>query len=244
MYSNNISVIKTELFQKNVNLVRLNLNGNKLNFVDEEHAAGVFENLKSLQELSLRYNQISELPAFKGLVGLVTLDVSYNKLTRPRASSYEVLKNLKYLKMTGNQILLEASFLKFSKSLRSMALDNNQITKIEHSAFSELDNLGTLNLSHNNLTQLESKSFKGLTSLFDLDLSFNKIEKIDRKIFDNFKLLLKLDMRENRCANDSSLWINNEKIDNLLSQCFSSSNVLKSSLVVLLVLSLILIGFQ
>lgn len=224
--NNNISIINQDCFRNNAKLSSLNLDGNRLQFLNEEESSTIFENLISLKVLSMRNNNIFRLPAFKGLENLEKLDLSSNILTETRPHSYEVLTNLNHLILNDNRIVLSYGFLMFSKKLKTLSLQNNQIVKIDDHAFEELGNLGTLDLSYNNLTKLEAKTFAGLNMLMELDLSFNQIEEIDRNMFQSICRLYVLNMKGNKCADVNILIVNQKltQVDEELAKCFNSSN--------------------
>ncbi|CAL6103915.1 leucine-rich_repeat protein [Hexamita inflata] len=130
------------------------------------------ENMKSLVELSLRGNRISEIGVLSGMNQLQKLDIAQNNLKSIRG--IEQLINLIEIDLSENTIT-EINSLKFMKQLKSVNLSKNKITLAED--LESLTNLLTLKISNNNLNRINF--VKHMTNLFHLDASFNQIKDID-----------------------------------------------------------------
>jgi Leucine-rich repeat (LRR) protein len=228
--NNGISVIDKNLFTTNTKISELNLEGNKLDILE----ADVFKNLKSLKILLLQSNFISRLPTFTSLESLEKLDLSSNMMLVVKFNFFG-MPNLKQLILNNNQITMDSDFLQLSGNFTKLSMANNSIRSIDDSAFLNLNNLQSLDLSNNLLTELKEQTFKGLNSLIKLDLSYNEIVKIDREMFKNLLKLNELDMRNNKCANKGI--IVSESIEDVinenLAECVNHSNVIQSSMMVL-----------
>ncbi|TKS72516.1 Leucine-rich repeat-containing protein 32 [Collichthys lucidus] len=157
-------------------LEQLDLSSNQLDFISE----GAFKNLARLEELNLSRNALnnnlgSNSKALQSISRLRTLDISMNGLTDDAVERF--LRNkpsLDQLKMTGNALTrLSHNLFKESKSLRSITIDDNQISVIEEGTFEPLRQLETLNLARNNLVHI--CDFK-LHQVKYLNLSGNSVE--------------------------------------------------------------------
>ncbi|CAL6090389.1 leucine-rich_repeat protein [Hexamita inflata] len=156
------------------------------------------ENMKSVVELSLRGNKISEIGVLSRMNKLLKLDMAQNNLESIRG--IEQLVNLIEIDLSENYIT-EINSLKSMKQLKQINLSKNQIQQAQH--LEMLTNLLTLNISNNNLKSLTF--VKRMTKLVQFNASYNQIKSIDT-IKDLTKLVdLRLDgnMIESFSAIDS-----------------------------------------
>ncbi|CAL6065641.1 leucine-rich_repeat domain-containing protein [Hexamita inflata] len=130
------------------------------------------ENMKSVVELSLRGNRISEIGVLSRMNQLQKLDLAQNNLNSIRG--IEQLVNLMDADLSENTIT-EINSLKFMKQLKSVNLSKNKITLAED--LESLINLTSLNISCNNLKSIIF--VKHMNKLINLDASFNQINDID-----------------------------------------------------------------
>ena len=112
----------------------------------------MFSGLTKLEELLLRENALTSLPAgvFSGLTKLKTLWLHDNALESLPAGVFSGLTKLK-----------------------NLLLRDNALTSLPAGVFSGLTKLGLLDLHNNNLTSLPDGVFSGLTKLLLLNLSDN-----------------------------------------------------------------------
>ncbi|CAL6078895.1 leucine-rich_repeat domain-containing protein [Hexamita inflata] len=130
------------------------------------------ENMKSVVELSLRGNRISEIGVLSRMNQLQKLDIAQNSLESIRG--IEQLVSLTDVDLSENY-LSEISSLMSIKKLKSVNLSKNKITLAEDLEL--LTNLITLNVSYNNLKSIHF--VKQMKNLIHLDASFNQITDID-----------------------------------------------------------------
>ncbi|CAL6065589.1 leucine-rich_repeat domain-containing protein [Hexamita inflata] len=130
------------------------------------------ENMKSVVELSLRGNRISEIGVLSRMNQLQKLDIAQNNLESIR--DIEKLINLTDVDLNKNY-LSDISSLMSMKQLKSVNLSKNKITLAED--LQSLTNLITLNLSYNNFKSINF--VKHMKNLIHLDASFNQITDID-----------------------------------------------------------------
>nr|XP_046261984.1 transforming growth factor beta activator LRRC32-like [Scatophagus argus] len=157
-------------------LEQLDLSSNQLDLISE----GAFENLARLEELNLSRNSLNNnlginSKALQSISRLKTLDISMNGLSGDAVERYLRNKSsLDQLKMTGNALTrLSHNFFDESIGLRSITIDDNQISVIEQGTFEPLSQLEVLNLAKNNLAHI--CDFK-LHQVKYLNLSRNSVE--------------------------------------------------------------------
>ncbi|GAB5532349.1 MAG: leucine-rich repeat domain-containing protein [Roseivirga sp.] len=122
----------------------LNLMFKKLTEVPE-----LIVDLKGLQTLDLRYNQISDISFLEKLTGLKELYLSRNQISD--ISFLEKLTDLQTLYLSGNQIS-DYSFLEKLTGLESLDLSGNQISDI--SFLEKLTGLQSLDLRDNQISDI------------------------------------------------------------------------------------------
>ncbi|CAL6106189.1 leucine-rich_repeat domain-containing protein [Hexamita inflata] len=130
------------------------------------------ENMKSIVELSLRGNRISEIGVLSKMNQLQKLDMAQNSLES--ISGIEQQVNLIEIDLSENS-LSNISSLMSMKQLRSVNLSKNKITIAEE--LESLTNLITLNISYNNLKSINF--VKRMTKLVQFNASYNQIKSID-----------------------------------------------------------------
>ncbi|MYB04785.1 MAG: leucine-rich repeat protein [Gemmatimonadetes bacterium] len=172
---NNFSHLPADMFAGLVALETLDLTGTRvflnpkplLKTVHEDAFAG----LENLVGLSLRSNDLSELPegVFRNLIELRRLDLVNNSLRRLPKGIFAGLHHLDVL-----------------------GLSSNQLAELPRTLFAGLSNLRLLNLAANQLTELPDGLFAGLRSSqwvsleknpgapFELTLQLERIDTADR----------------------------------------------------------------
>ncbi|KAJ3659751.1 hypothetical protein Zmor_011424 [Zophobas morio] len=81
-------------------LKSLNLDGNKLRYIEEE----ALENLVDLQELSLSRNKFATIPKIKFLKQLLVFDISFNEIVTIQKGTFKDMRKLKLLDLSNNNI--------------------------------------------------------------------------------------------------------------------------------------------
>lgn len=130
-----------------------------------------------MKNLILRKNNISKIDHIDGLVNLIFLDLSFNKLRGVERSNIGLLPNIKTLICDGNYLKNVNSFVKL-QSLNHLSLENNKI--IEYSNFEKLaylEYLTELILSNNPICKISGyrpnvlKKFINLIKFDNLEIS-------------------------------------------------------------------------
>ncbi|CAL6078865.1 leucine-rich_repeat domain-containing protein [Hexamita inflata] len=146
------------------------------------------ENMKSVVELSLRGNRISEIGVLSKMNQLLKLDIAQNNLESIRGIGQ--LVNLADVDLSENTIT-DINCLKFMKQLKSVNLSKNKIKFAEDLEL--LTNLITLQISYNNLKSIHF--VKQMKNLIHLDASFNQITDINE--IENLVKLVDLRLHSN-----------------------------------------------
>ncbi|XP_034485945.1 relaxin receptor 2 [Drosophila innubila] len=169
----------------------------------------LFANMTRLQKLTLKYNNISQVPpgSFSGLLHLERLELSHNNFSKlshvifkdlPSLQWLFLVKNqlrffpmehlalmhkLEWLILSHNRLTLRNEQLSKGPELREIYLDHNRIEYIGEKTFAQLDNLALLDLQHNLITHIHIKAFANLTSILDIRLVGNPIKELSGKTF-------------------------------------------------------------
>lgn len=137
--------------------------------------------LKNLKNLVLRKNNISKIDHIDGLINLVYLDISFNKLRSVERGNIGILPNIKSLLCDGNYLKNVNSFAKL-QGLNYLSLENNKI--IEYSnleKLTSLEYLTDLNISNNPICKLSGYRVNVVKKFFNLikldNLEITKDEK-------------------------------------------------------------------
>ncbi|XP_056006931.1 leucine-rich repeat-containing protein 15-like [Ostrea edulis] len=172
--NNKITTLPSGIFDALKSLQELFLQGNKITTL----LTGTFDALSSLQTLDLKWNKISTLPIgiFDALTSLRYLDLRWNKISTLPIGIFDALTSLRYLLLQGNGIttLLTGTFDALT-SLQTLYLSNNKLTTLQTGIFDQLGNLQTLVLSDNKLTTLQTGTFDQLVNLQQLDVGGNPL---------------------------------------------------------------------
>jgi Leucine-rich repeat (LRR) protein len=176
--------------------------------------------LKSLRKLTLKYNQIFQLPAWIGNFTLLEqLNLNINNITK-LPDSISKLRHLEELSLWKNELETLPESLGKLKSVKKLNLRLNQLKRLPYSignlySLKELDlhdnrlesipdsiahlkSLEILNLSWNLLEDLP-QSFYNLTTLRILDLGRNELKSISQSI-SRLKSLEILNLSENKLS--------------------------------------------
>ena len=187
---------------------------------------GDFFGLK-VDRLLLGNNSLTQLDllSFWGLeYHLISLDLSFNQLSRILTDALRLLRNLRSLNVVGNKInnLYNNDFLYLTK-LEVLSLDKNPLTVIEDDAFmgtnlllltadsvnltlgllgipaKDLQNLRGLSVAGNRLRHLNDGWFYAFPSLTSLNLDDNDIRELSADAFNGLESTLRtLELNHNK----------------------------------------------
>ena len=141
--------------------------------------------MEGLEELSLAYNIIREIPegTFKDLKNLRILNLHGNKIDQVNSETFMGIEsNLEYMDL-GFNIISDIKQISYP-SLRHLNLERNMIKNIS-GVFNLLQNLQYLNLGENVIEEVLSDSFEQMTNLLHIDLNKNRIRTLEPRVFEN-----------------------------------------------------------
>jgi Leucine-rich repeat (LRR) protein len=163
-------------------LKRLKADYNRIGALSYE----ILRSLKGIEELSLAYNIIREIPegTFRDLSSLKILNLYGNKIAGIDPNTFAGTEaNLEYLDLGFNIISEVVTDISFP-SLKYLNLAKNKLTQIE-GAFNLLSHLNVLVLRENAITKVSAFTFTGMDNLISIDLSKNFIRELEPGVFGN-----------------------------------------------------------
>ncbi|KAL0275587.1 UNVERIFIED_CONTAM: hypothetical protein PYX00_003397 [Menopon gallinae] len=190
------SWVNRDTFSGLVRLVVLNLAHNLISRIDSH----VFQDLYSLQLLSLEYNNIEIIAegSFNALSNLHGLTLSHNKLTRIESYHFSGLYVLNQLFLNNNRILnIHTRAFENCTNLQDLGLSGNGLESVPPGLGSLLY-LKTLDLGENRIRTLNNMSFQGLEQLYGLRLIDNEVVNITRDTFSTLPSLQVLNLACNK----------------------------------------------
>lgn len=194
------------------NLISLNLNGNKLNKLDDDMLAG---SKGTIRELFLANNHLKSIPekALSGMNRLENLDLSKNRIKELKPNAFGIeygetsslsrlnlggnklgnithsgvfshMGTLTYLDLSYNRIRnLAPRVFEHLKGLESLFLQNNQLDRFPTASVYRLEKLRHLMLDNNRISKIDNYSLADLPKLQHLSLAGNKIQTISENMF-------------------------------------------------------------
>lgn len=160
-----------------------------------------FANLSSLQDISLRDNQVEVLVtnAFAHHKNLTTIGLDKNNIVEINRDVFVDLPSLQKLFLTSNKIttLHDRAFVHLG-NLRELEIDRNGLFSLNSETFSGLKNLQKLDLGSNSLEVIGDNTFLPLVNLISLNLEGNKIQMLDEKAFNGLWRLRSLFLGRNK----------------------------------------------
>lgn len=154
----------------------LDLTGNEIATIPDDTFAEV--NLLNLQKVYLAKCRLRliERYAFRGLINLVELDLSFNALAHIPSDALESVTELRELKMNGNPIMVVGNdAFKRMQHLVRLELSDCRVERVEVKAFAGLESsLEYLKLDGNKLAEVRSGTITSLTNLHGISLSRNQ----------------------------------------------------------------------
>ncbi|XP_032687534.1 toll-like receptor Tollo isoform X2 [Odontomachus brunneus] len=187
--------VNRDTFSRLVRLLILDLSFNSLTKID----AHVFKGLYGLQILKLEHNDIDTLAdgCFASLANLHSLTLSNNKITKFDASHTLGLGALGQLFLDSNKLhVMPKHVFANLTDLQDLSLSGNFLSEIP-AAVRVLRSLKTLDLGNNHVSKVDNESFAGLNELYGLRLVDNKLENVSREAFASLPALQVLNLANN-----------------------------------------------
>ncbi|XP_050445697.1 toll-like receptor Tollo [Cataglyphis hispanica] len=187
--------VKRGTFSRLIRLANLDLSFNALTRID----AYVFKHLTNLQILKLEHNNIDTLldGCFASLVNLHTLTLSHNKIVRFEPAHTIGPSALQQLFLDSNRLRgLHRHVFANLTDLQDLSLSGNALAEVPY-AVRALRSLKTLDLGNNYISRIDNDSFAGLNELYGLRLVDNKLENVSREAFASLPALQVLNLANN-----------------------------------------------
>jgi adenylate cyclase len=147
---------------------------------------------KTLENINLSNNEISELGDVSDLEALTYLDLCVNKI-KEFPKKWPVAIDEIYL---GNNLIEDVSDF-CAPTLRGLFLSDNRLTRIPSSFFTIHKSLKTLSLAKNQITHLEDIPCTDSCKLENLFLGFNQISEFPKNFFTFYSSISVLDFSYN-----------------------------------------------
>ncbi len=179
--SNLIQHIESQCFGSLPNLVSLFLSHNPLDQITAE----IFDktSLSSLHLISTGLTKLNTGLFLDSLSSLESLNLNENDIELT-PDSFQGLKNLRTLHLENCEISeIRARFWNGLESLFDIYLGNNRINSIPSGAFQNLHNVRKLYMESNNIQKLKPHALTGLKSIQGIDLKHNELSTLDQNIF-------------------------------------------------------------
>ncbi|XP_051965113.1 uncharacterized protein LOC127631140 isoform X2 [Xyrauchen texanus] len=121
------------------------------------------------------------------LTSVTSLTMTQTGVTAVSPQTFDKFQNLKTLILDNNDLSqVSSDWFSPHGALETLRLSNNKITTLDHNSFSGLSNLLTLNMSQNHINAITPSSFFSLSKLRQLDLSNNNLRHLSVDVFSLF----------------------------------------------------------
>ncbi|XP_058067234.1 toll-like receptor 6 [Anopheles bellator] len=196
--SNKIVALPTDLFKDPAQSIQeIYLQNNSISVL----SPGLFSKLEQLQALDLSMNQLTSAwvnrETFAGLIRLVLLNLSNNKITKLESEIFSDLYTLQILNLRHNQLdNIAADTFSPMNNLHTLLLSHNKIKYLDAYSLNGLYALSLLSLDNNALTGVHPEAFRNCSSLQDLNLNGNELAQVPLALKD-MRLLRTVDLGEN-----------------------------------------------
>ncbi|XP_015917704.1 toll-like receptor Tollo [Parasteatoda tepidariorum] len=204
--NNELTFINSTLLLSQYSLQMLFLSHNKISFIEDNS----FSSLYNLHTIDLSHNHLEYLDAFtlNGLYVLSDLNLAFNNILMIHPDTFKNCSTLEKLSLQSNNLSFIPDSLAALQFLKSLNLENNDISDLYNSSLLLLKQLRYINLSQNKIGNLTSKNFKLLPILKELDLSKNQIYNLQHGVFDDIESLIKVDLSDNFLTDINGLFMN------------------------------------
>ncbi|XP_030751575.1 toll-like receptor 6 [Sitophilus oryzae] len=196
--NNKVVALPSELFKDCKETIReIYLQNNTISVL----APGLFANLEQLLALDLSKNLLSSswinADTFSGLIRLVLLNLSHNRISKLDPSFFRDLYTLQILNLEHNSIeMIPADTFAPMNNLHTLIISFNKITYLDAYSLNGLYVLSLLALDNNVLEGVHPEAFRNCSSLQDLNLNSNQLKAVPLALKD-MRLLRTVDLGEN-----------------------------------------------
>lgn len=196
--NNKVVALPPELFSDAAPVIKeIYLQNNSISVL----APGLFANLGHLLALDLSRNQLTSAwinsGTFSGLIRLVLLNLSHNRVTRLDPTFFRDLYTLQILNLEHNQLeTIPADTFAPMNNLHTLVLSYNKISYLDAYSLNGLYVLSLLSLDNNLLETIHPDAFRNCSSIQDLNLNGNALTSVPLALKD-MRLLRTVDLGEN-----------------------------------------------
>ena len=200
--NNKVVALPPELFGDSASVIKeIYLQNNSISVL----APGLFANLGHLLSLDLSRNQLTSAwinsGTFSGLIRLVLLNLSYNKISKLDPTFFLDLYTLQILNLQHNQLeTIPADTFAPMNNLHTLLLSYNKISYLDAYSLNGLYVLSLLSVDNNLLESVHPDAFRNCSSLQDLNLNGNALTAVPLALKD-MRLLRTVDLGENAISN-------------------------------------------
>lgn len=197
--SNKIVALPSDLFRDSAQSIQeVYLQNNSINVL----SPNLFSNLEQIQALDLSINAITSSwinkTTFAGLIRLVLLNLSNNKITKLEQEIFADLYQLQILNLRYNMLeSIAADTFAPMNNLHTLWLSHNRIKYLDAYSLNGLYVLSLLSLDNNQLTGVHPEAFRNCSSLQELNLNGNELRTVPLALKD-MRLLRTVDLGENQ----------------------------------------------
>lgn len=194
---NRLVSLPPELFTDTKDIKELYLQNNSISVL----APGLFSELVQLLVLDISRNELTaewiNSATFVGLLRLIVLDLSYNRISKIEAAVFRDLYSLQILHLNDNfiEFIPERTFSSLY-NLHTLILSNNRLSSLESFTFDGLFVLTTLSLDNNHISTIHPEALRNCTNLQDLHLNRNELTEVP-SVLKQVGTLRTLDLGEN-----------------------------------------------
>uniref|UniRef100_A0A7E4VVC1 LRRCT domain-containing protein n=1 Tax=Panagrellus redivivus TaxID=6233 RepID=A0A7E4VVC1_PANRE len=205
-------------------LLKLELAGNRLTDSALSETT-VFRPLRSLQELSLETNTLSQIPSSALVVQretltnlnlglnqinevpvgaldfpiLTSLSLEFNGITVIIPQAFQGVPNLQYLYLTGNKFpSWQPEMFRYINQLRALGIGETPISVIPSNAFVHTPNLIRLEMSEAAVDTIERGAFQQTPLIQAIVLNKNRLSVVRTDYFESLNDLYSIDLQGNR----------------------------------------------
>lgn len=199
--NNKVVALPPELFRDCADVIKeIYLQNNSISVL----SPSLFSNLNQLLALDLSRNQLTSAwinsGTFSGLIRLVLLNLSYNRISKLDPTLFHDLYTLQILNLEHNLLeTIPADTFTPMNNLHTLVLSYNKINYLDALALNGLYVLSLLSFDNNLLENIHPDAFRNCTSLQDLNLNGNKLTLVPLALRDML-LLRTVDLGENTIA--------------------------------------------
>ncbi|PNF31818.1 hypothetical protein B7P43_G09333 [Cryptotermes secundus] len=200
--NNKVVALPPELFRDSAPIIKeIYLQNNSISVL----APGLFANLGHLLALDLSRNQLTSAwinsGTFSGLIRLVLLNLSHNRISRLDPTFFRDLYTLQILNLEHNQLeTIPADTFAPMNNLHTLVLSYNKISYLDAYSLNGLYVLSLLSLDNNLLENVHQDAFRNCSSIQDLNLNGNTLSTVPLALKD-MRLLRTVDLGENAITN-------------------------------------------